>query len=94
MRRAQEATMFEGTMRNNLDPLGEHSDMEVWEAVEKCRLGDRLREHLSQRDVRNGDGCVGLENGSAAAAAAADTRYQNVDPVPKQSCEQCNTQVL
>jgi ABC-type transport system involved in cytochrome bd biosynthesis fused ATPase/permease subunit len=27
----QDPTLFEGTMRTNLDPLHQHTDMEVWE---------------------------------------------------------------
>ena len=27
----QDPTLFEGTMRTNLDPLEEHTDLEVWE---------------------------------------------------------------
>ncbi|PAN23691.1 hypothetical protein PAHAL_4G110800 [Panicum hallii] len=34
----QEPTLFRGTVRNNLDPLGLHSDQEIWEALEKCQL--------------------------------------------------------
>ncbi|CAM0910286.1 unnamed protein product [Alopecurus aequalis] len=34
----QEPTLFRGTVRNNLDPLGLHSDDEIWEALEKCQL--------------------------------------------------------
>lgn len=34
----QEPTLFRGTVRNNLDPLGQHSDEEIWEALEKCQL--------------------------------------------------------
>uniref|UniRef100_A0A0E0LCP1 ABC transporter C family member 13 n=1 Tax=Oryza punctata TaxID=4537 RepID=A0A0E0LCP1_ORYPU len=34
----QEPTLFRGTVRNNLDPLGLHSDEEIWEALEKCQL--------------------------------------------------------
>lgn len=27
----QDPTLFEGTIRNNLDPLDEHSDAEIWQ---------------------------------------------------------------
>lgn len=38
----QEATLFEGSLRTNLDPLGERSDADIWQAVQTCRLGERL----------------------------------------------------
>ncbi|KAJ4782160.1 ABC transporter C family member 8 [Rhynchospora pubera] len=34
----QEPTLFRGTVRTNLDPLGLHSDHEIWEVLEKCQL--------------------------------------------------------
>ncbi|KAJ0986471.1 hypothetical protein J5N97_004827 [Dioscorea zingiberensis] len=34
----QEPTLFRGTVRSNMDPLGLHSDQEIWEALEKCQL--------------------------------------------------------
>ncbi|KAJ3693838.1 hypothetical protein LUZ60_009318 [Juncus effusus] len=34
----QEPALFRGTVRSNLDPLGLHSDAEIWEALEKCHL--------------------------------------------------------
>eukprot|EP00252_Welwitschia_mirabilis_P019394 TRINITY_DN4472_c0_g1_i2.p1 TRINITY_DN4472_c0_g1~~TRINITY_DN4472_c0_g1_i2.p1 ORF type:complete len:1511 (+),score=277.83 TRINITY_DN4472_c0_g1_i2:245-4777(+) len=40
----QEPTLFEGTIRMNLDPLEEHSDADIWEALDKCQLGDIVRE--------------------------------------------------
>lgn len=39
----QDPTLFEGTIRANLDPLDEHTDAEIWEALDKCQLGDVLR---------------------------------------------------
>ncbi|GJV45122.1 ribonuclease H-like domain, reverse transcriptase, RNA-dependent DNA polymerase [Tanacetum coccineum] len=32
----QEPTLFRGSIRTNLDPLGLHSDDDIWKALEKC----------------------------------------------------------
>ncbi|KAJ6415969.1 hypothetical protein OIU84_004711 [Salix udensis] len=34
----QEPTLFRGSIRTNIDPLGLHSDQEIWEALDKCQL--------------------------------------------------------
>ncbi|BAT98421.1 hypothetical protein VIGAN_09207600 [Vigna angularis var. angularis] len=34
----QEPTLFKGSIRKNLDPLGLYSDDEIWKALEKCQL--------------------------------------------------------
>lgn len=34
----QEPTLFRGTVRSNMDPLGLHTDHEIWEVLEKCQL--------------------------------------------------------
>ncbi|KAF5759773.1 putative ABC-type xenobiotic transporter [Helianthus annuus] len=39
----QDPTMFEGTVRGNLDPLNQYPDTEIWEALDKCQLGDIVR---------------------------------------------------
>ncbi|TXG54180.1 hypothetical protein EZV62_019436 [Acer yangbiense] len=36
----QEPTLFQGSIRMNLDPLGMYLDHEIWEALEKCQLKD------------------------------------------------------
>ncbi|XP_057862326.2 putative ABC transporter C family member 15 [Cryptomeria japonica] len=46
----QDPTMFEGTIRNNLDPLGDYSDDEIWKALEKCELGEVVREKEEKLD--------------------------------------------
>ncbi|PIA26392.1 hypothetical protein AQUCO_09400033v1 [Aquilegia coerulea] len=54
----QEPTMFEGTMRSNLDPLEEYKDELIWEALDKCQLGDEVRrkkEKLDSLVTENGE---------------------------------------
>ncbi|KAL4565466.1 hypothetical protein LXL04_029562 [Taraxacum kok-saghyz] len=40
----QEPTLFGGSIRYNLDPLGEHSDQELWKVLEKCQLRDAIQD--------------------------------------------------
>ncbi|XP_002967127.2 putative ABC transporter C family member 15 [Selaginella moellendorffii] len=54
----QDPTLFEGTIRYNLDPLGQFSDPEIWEALDKCQLGDFVRckeEKLDSLVSENGE---------------------------------------
>ncbi|XP_038683758.1 putative ABC transporter C family member 15 [Tripterygium wilfordii] len=54
----QDPTMFEGTVRGNLDPLMQYSDHEVWETLDKCQLGDLVRakeEKLDTTVIENGE---------------------------------------
>ncbi|XP_019705688.1 ABC transporter C family member 5 isoform X1 [Elaeis guineensis] len=54
----QDPTLFEGTIRVNLDPLEEHSDHEVWQALDKCQLGEVIHQKMQKLDtpvVENGD---------------------------------------
>ncbi|XP_050216934.1 ABC transporter C family member 3-like [Mercurialis annua] len=39
----QDPTMFEGTIKSNLDPLEEYTDEQIWEALDKCQLGNEVR---------------------------------------------------
>ncbi|XP_041011924.1 ABC transporter C family member 10-like isoform X3 [Juglans microcarpa x Juglans regia] len=40
----QDPTLFNGTVRYNLDPLSQHSDQEIWEVIGKCQLQESLQE--------------------------------------------------
>ncbi|KAJ8755930.1 hypothetical protein K2173_024475 [Erythroxylum novogranatense] len=54
----QDPTMFEGTVRINLDPLGQYSDGEVWEALHKSQLGELIQQNdkkLEATVVENGE---------------------------------------
>ncbi|KAF3946840.1 hypothetical protein CMV_026937 [Castanea mollissima] len=46
----QDPTMFEGIVRTNLDPLEEYTDEQIWEALEKCQLGDEVRKKKGKLD--------------------------------------------
>ncbi|KAA8522477.1 hypothetical protein F0562_013162 [Nyssa sinensis] len=40
----QDPTLFSGSVRYNLDPLSEHSDLEIWEVLKKCQLQEAVKE--------------------------------------------------
>uniref|UniRef100_A0A5B6Z7L2 ABC-type xenobiotic transporter n=2 Tax=Davidia involucrata TaxID=16924 RepID=A0A5B6Z7L2_DAVIN len=40
----QDPTLFKGTVRYNLDPLSQHTDLEIWEVLEKCQLREAVQE--------------------------------------------------
>ncbi|KAI8537302.1 hypothetical protein RHMOL_Rhmol09G0012900 [Rhododendron molle] len=46
----QDPTMFQGTVRSNLDPLEEYTDELIWEALDKCQLGDEVRKKAGKLD--------------------------------------------
>ncbi|KAH9788857.1 ABC transporter C family member 9 [Citrus sinensis] len=54
----QDPTLFDGTVRGNLDPLVQYSDKQVWEALDKCQLGDLVgakEEKLDSTVAENGE---------------------------------------
>ncbi|KAK9057251.1 hypothetical protein SSX86_022086 [Deinandra increscens subsp. villosa] len=54
----QEPILFEGTVRSNIDPLGQHSDDEIWRSLERCQLNDVVASKPGKLDsavVDNGD---------------------------------------
>ncbi|PVH62695.1 hypothetical protein PAHAL_3G373200 [Panicum hallii] len=40
----QDPTLFQGTVRYNLDPLGQFSDQQIWEVLDKCQLLEAMQE--------------------------------------------------
>ncbi|KAL2322779.1 hypothetical protein Fmac_027158 [Flemingia macrophylla] len=54
----QDPTMFEGTVRANLDPLEEYTDEKIWEVLDLCQLGDEVRKKdgkLDSKVTENGE---------------------------------------
>ncbi|CAM1331877.1 ABCC10 (predicted) [Pycnogonum litorale] len=50
----QDPFLFSGTIRENIDPRGEHTDSEIWNALESCQL-----RHMVQNRLGGLDGNVG-----------------------------------
>ncbi|KAI7821393.1 P-loop containing nucleoside triphosphate hydrolase protein [Gamsiella multidivaricata] len=54
----QDPTLFAGTVRDNLDPFEEHSDKDLWEALERSHLKDHISSlagGLSYEVAQNGE---------------------------------------
>ncbi|GJP65497.1 hypothetical protein CLOP_g22382 [Closterium sp. NIES-67] len=54
----QDPTLFQGSVRMNVDPAGEYSDGEIWEALDRCQLGEVVRgmeEKLEAQVVEGGE---------------------------------------
>lgn len=67
----QDAILFSGTIRSNLDPFKEHTDEEIWESLERAHLvktTDRLKASLSGASTprTSGSGALDEEQQSSA----------------------------
>ncbi|XP_004247427.2 ABC transporter C family member 4 [Solanum lycopersicum] len=54
----QEPVLFEGTVRSNIDPIGQYSDDEIWKSLDRCQLKEVVSskpEKLDSPVVDNGD---------------------------------------
>ncbi|CAG9860113.1 unnamed protein product [Phyllotreta striolata] len=51
----QDPALFSGTIRSNVDPFGEHSDEQVWKALDKAHLTNSVH-NLERKVGKNGEG--------------------------------------
>ncbi|OIW11855.1 hypothetical protein TanjilG_31605 [Lupinus angustifolius] len=66
----QEPTLFKGSIRTNLDPLGVYSDEEIWKALEKCQLKETINNLPSLLDS--------YDEATASIDSATDAILQGV----------------
>ncbi|KAJ4324230.1 ATP-binding cassette glutathione S-conjugate transporter ycf1 [Neodidymelliopsis sp. IMI 364377] len=59
----QDAALFEGTVRDNLDPGHVHDDTELWSALEHARLKDHVASMQGKLDARIHEGGSNLSAG-------------------------------
>ncbi|CAH9110233.1 unnamed protein product [Cuscuta europaea] len=50
----QDPTLFHGTVRYNLDPLCQHTDLQMWEVLQKCQLKEAVEEKEKRLDSLEG----------------------------------------
>ncbi|XP_053987096.1 ATP-binding cassette sub-family C member Sur [Hylaeus volcanicus] len=59
----QDVIMFSGTIRENLDPLADHEDRELWEALEVAQIKDVVASHPEGLDVEVREGGENFSSG-------------------------------
>jgi ABC-type multidrug transport system fused ATPase/permease subunit len=50
----QDAILFTGTIRSNLDPMEEHEDQKIWDAVRRAQLLESLQANSTEASVEKG----------------------------------------
>ncbi|KAL2917185.1 Transporter of the ATP-binding cassette (ABC) [Polyrhizophydium stewartii] len=81
----QDPVLFEGTLGSNLDPLGEHDDAAIWEALQHTNLLDSLQKPAAQQGAQDrivveedGDGSGGLAPARSGHERTPSGQVQNI----------------
>ena len=59
----QSPDLFEGTLRENIDPIGQHSDHDIWWALEQAHLKEQITQIPGQLDASVREGGSSLSSG-------------------------------
>jgi ABC-type multidrug transport system fused ATPase/permease subunit len=75
----QDPTLFRGTIRSNLDPFNEHTDLELWDALRQAHLVESGSDAESPSISQGEDGiCSAPPSRTTAQAAATTTATQKL----------------
>ncbi|KAH0448151.1 hypothetical protein IEQ34_021951 [Dendrobium chrysotoxum] len=55
----QEPVLFEGTVRSNVDPVGQYTDDEIWQSLERCQLKQAVAAKPEKLDALEATFCLG-----------------------------------
>ena len=50
----QNPTLFSGTIRSNLDPFGQYTDADLWDALDKCGLSTTVKAMVTAEKTKSG----------------------------------------
>ena len=67
----QDAALFEGTVRDNLDPGHVHDDTELWSVLDHARLRDHIVSMTGQLDAKINEGGSNLSQGQRQLVSLA-----------------------
>ena len=67
----QDSQVFEGTMRENLDPAGIHDDIELWKALELAHLKDHVKSMQGELSAKISEGGSNLSSGQRSLMCLA-----------------------
>lgn len=67
----QDAALFEGTVRDNLDPGHIHDDTELWSVLDHARLRDHIASMTGQLDAHINEGGSNLSSGQRQLVSLA-----------------------
>lgn len=71
----QDPILFEGTLRTNLDPLEEHSDAKIWEALKATHVLESLQDGTTDGNTTLTLDAPINENGSNYSQGTKDADY-------------------
>ncbi|KAF9882800.1 hypothetical protein FE257_005148 [Aspergillus nanangensis] len=75
----QDPTLFKGTIRSNLDPFNEHTDLEMWSALRKAHLIGQELPGESQSLTDNNDDEATTHNEKSTTPPSAQPRPLHLD---------------